>query len=280
MRVRVSVLCLALALQLGWAESQGGEGEACYPNGTCDKGLVCLSNRCVNPGTGQLDGSVPRDLSQACFSLKFSGNDKVIIPIVPDLRVGPPMSIVAWVKVTGNPRYAVILHQGLSGLACGPYNLTPNPNSFMGLEIRGGQGSLKCQPEANGYASSATPLNRWFHLAATYDGAHIKIYLDGKQDSSTKVSAVKPYTAQHAIWLGKNDGPHNGLTGNLHGVQVWGRPVTAGEVAQSFAGTLKNTVGLMGWWPMNEGSGTTAYDHSGTKSHGKIVGAVWDNSCP
>jgi hypothetical protein len=30
--------------------AQGGEGEACYSNGTCNQGLSCLSNRCVNQG--------------------------------------------------------------------------------------------------------------------------------------------------------------------------------------------------------------------------------------
>lgn len=29
--------------------SNGGEGAACYPNGTCDSGLVCQSDTCVDP---------------------------------------------------------------------------------------------------------------------------------------------------------------------------------------------------------------------------------------
>lgn len=43
--------------------SVGAERGRCYPNGTCDSGLVCASNRCVRaPGTGGAssgDGSVP-----------------------------------------------------------------------------------------------------------------------------------------------------------------------------------------------------------------------------
>jgi hypothetical protein len=39
---------------------QGEEGGACYPNGTCDQGLLCLSQLCVRPidaGPGDIDAS-------------------------------------------------------------------------------------------------------------------------------------------------------------------------------------------------------------------------------
>jgi PKD domain len=42
----------------------GSENGACYGNGTCNTGLVCLSNVCVNPGSSQ-DLSVAVDLSSS-----------------------------------------------------------------------------------------------------------------------------------------------------------------------------------------------------------------------
>ncbi|MDZ4064892.1 MAG: hypothetical protein U1E22_09525, partial [Coriobacteriia bacterium] len=38
------------------AKAHGSEGGECYGNGTCDLGLTCLSNRCVNAGTGGTGG--------------------------------------------------------------------------------------------------------------------------------------------------------------------------------------------------------------------------------
>jgi hypothetical protein len=37
--------------------SQGGERQGCYPNGTCNTGLTCLSKVCVNVGGGGAGGS-------------------------------------------------------------------------------------------------------------------------------------------------------------------------------------------------------------------------------
>jgi hypothetical protein len=40
----------------GSSANQGGVRQNCYPNGTCNAGLACLSNVCVSPGTGGADG--------------------------------------------------------------------------------------------------------------------------------------------------------------------------------------------------------------------------------
>jgi len=40
----------------------GSEGGPCYPNGTCDEGLVCLSDLCVDPGTA--DAGAPDGVAQ------------------------------------------------------------------------------------------------------------------------------------------------------------------------------------------------------------------------
>ena len=39
------------------SESQGGEGDPCYPNGTCDEGLSCRSDFCVDLNAGSDDGN-------------------------------------------------------------------------------------------------------------------------------------------------------------------------------------------------------------------------------
>jgi hypothetical protein len=36
--------------------ASGGERQACYPNDTCNAGLVCLSRICVAPGSGGTGG--------------------------------------------------------------------------------------------------------------------------------------------------------------------------------------------------------------------------------
>jgi hypothetical protein len=39
------------------ASAMGGEGQPCYPNDTCNAGLSCLSNLCVDAGSGGTAGA-------------------------------------------------------------------------------------------------------------------------------------------------------------------------------------------------------------------------------
>ena len=41
----------------GGSASQGGERQSCYPNGSCNAGLTCFSNVCVNTNDGGPGGS-------------------------------------------------------------------------------------------------------------------------------------------------------------------------------------------------------------------------------
>lgn len=54
----VVAACVSIGCD-GSTTRQGGERQDCYPNGTCNAGLICLSNLCVNGGgTGVPDGGV------------------------------------------------------------------------------------------------------------------------------------------------------------------------------------------------------------------------------
>jgi hypothetical protein len=60
----------------------GTEGGPCYPNSTCNAGLTCLSNLCVNPpggtgGTGNGSGGIPNGTggSPACTNTQTDPNN-------------------------------------------------------------------------------------------------------------------------------------------------------------------------------------------------------------
>ena len=52
-----TLLFVVLGAGCGSTPSQGGEGQACYPNKTCNVGLSCFSNLCVSAGTGGAGGT-------------------------------------------------------------------------------------------------------------------------------------------------------------------------------------------------------------------------------
>jgi hypothetical protein len=62
----VAGLAFALLASSCTERAAGGEGAPCYPNQTCNAGLVCLSSLCVSPG-GDGGGSI--------VDLSLSAND-------------------------------------------------------------------------------------------------------------------------------------------------------------------------------------------------------------
>jgi hypothetical protein len=88
-RRAVGLLALAI-MALVWSCDSGDDGAEtvqapvgaergdCYPNGTCDEGLTCLSSRCVawNPDSGQVgpDGNDLADTNSADTSASDAGN--------------------------------------------------------------------------------------------------------------------------------------------------------------------------------------------------------------
>ena len=66
------VASLGSLLFFGCAKKEGGEGEDCYSNGTCDGSLVCLSRVCVDPAaegtTSHSSGDTGGVDLEECFS--------------------------------------------------------------------------------------------------------------------------------------------------------------------------------------------------------------------
>ena len=55
----------------------------------------------------------------------------------------------------------------------------------------------------------------------------------------------------------------------------------ASDIAALMSGGITGAeVGLLGYWPLNETTGTTATDVSGNGNDGTVNGATWVEECP
>ncbi len=225
------------------------------------------------------DQALPDQTPVKCTSLAFKGNDKVIVKNNKGLDLGVYLSITAWVKMTQKTQ-AVVIHTGLSGPYCGPYNMTFSKAGNFNLQLRGGTGAGKCNPQVNATSVGKAPLNKWTHVAAVYENTKVMLYMNGKLDSSKTVVPVNPYPPIHDLWIGKGDGPHIGLVGNLSNVQLWARALSGPEVKQAMAGIVTNKTGLVGHWEVSEGTGNTMKDLSPKGNHGAVAGATWSKDAP
>jgi hypothetical protein len=97
----------------------------------------------------------------------------------------------------------------------------------------------------NGNAFSgptASPLNAWTHLAMTYDGAMLRLYVNGTQ-VATRAAGGLIQSVTAPLWIGGNSPYGEYFTGLIDEVHVYNRALAAAEItsdmntaATAFAG--------------------------------------------
>ncbi len=133
----------------------------------------------------------------------------------------------------------------------------------------------------NMFTSSGVALNTWTHLAATFDGSKKKLYVNGQLvDEKEGLSYV--VNTHNPLYIGagrtvKTNVPERFLIGQMAEVCIWNKARTQQEIQSDMNKRLTGTEeGLVGYWPLNEGCGSTAIDKTGNGNNGIIKGgAIW-----
>jgi len=121
----------------------------------------------------------------------------------------------------------------------------------------------------------------WHHLALTYDGSNIILYIDGIEAGSTEASGQitnesVPLTIGRLVFENTNFD----LDGQVDEVSLWNLALTEQAIQDYMYEDLTGEAGLVGYWNFNEGSGETANDASGNENNGSIYGATWSTNVP
>lgn len=165
----------------------------------------------ADSGPRHVDGFVGRDTRPEYA--RFGGGRRfghslysyAVVPYSPALETGAQFSLEAWVQPTGYSafessaiaaRWSREANQqswylGLVGDQSGAVRFgRVSPGTFADLTGAAGVGVLLfgLQPAAAGQARAFTstgplPLDRWTHVAVTFDGALVRIFIDGHLDA-------------------------------------------------------------------------------------------------
>lgn len=209
--------------------------------------------------TGRDSVFVTSDVSE--FSLAFSGSQHTQTPDTDSLDLTSTFTIEAWIR---------------------PTNL-PGSNSFQHLVSKWGSASeasyvLELHDQRlrlNLHDSDADPGNTpvlsnstltedtWQHVAATFDNGEVRLYIGGSLDK-TSTGNNEPQVTTTSLFLGQSSADLRHYEGNLDEVRVWSVVRTEEEINAAKDSRLDGTeTGLVGYWPMNEGSGDVAGDSTG-----------------
>lgn len=105
-------------------------------------------------------------------------------------------------------------------------------------------------------------LNTWYHLACVYDESNIYLYINGVLQASTPVSGTYDPANGTTLYFGDNPTWTGRLfDGTIDDVRIWNVAKTSAEILASFTTELTGSEsGLLAYWPMNEGTGTSVGD--------------------
>src|SRR6185295_3129700 len=129
-------------------------------------------------------------------------------------------------------------------------------------------------PGLNHPVAGATVIqnNVWYHAAATYDGTKWQLFLNGILESELTVSRPpRSDSIQHAAVgsaLNSTGAPSGFFDGVIDEVRIWNIARTAQQIAAGAATEISSAPGLIGRWGLNENSGTSVSDSSGSGVNG------------
>ena len=134
-------------------------------------------------------------------------------------------------------------------------------------------------------STTAINPNQWYHLAATYDGVDARLYVNGVQDGTPVTINNALNQNFESVRIGSLDmtaGIDN-TNGMIDEVRIWNVTRTQGEIQASMNMTIPgSTGGLVGYWRLDESSGTTAADQTSYGNDGTLMNmseaAAWQTS--
>ena len=108
-----------------------------------------------------------------------------------------------------------------------------------------------------------TPIlnNTWYHAAFTYDGAALKLYLNGNLEATLATTCIPRYDSTQHAGLGTyltSTGTSSGyFQGLLDEARIWNVARPQAEIRSTINSELTSASGLVARWGMNEGTGST-----------------------
>ncbi|SVC98725.1 uncharacterized protein METZ01_LOCUS351579, partial [marine metagenome] len=218
---------------------------------------------------------------QNSYSLNFDGESDYVEIIDESAMIAnaDQMTLSGWIYPRGPNTDSWTQFDGFFGFrneSDADFYLLQLGNYKVEGRLRSGDGVFTIVTVENSIISET-----WHHLALTYDGSNMILYIDGIEAGSTEAygqitNEFVPLTIGRLVFENTNFD----LDGQVDEVSLWNLALTAQDIQDHMYADLTGEEGLVGYWNFNEGSGDTANDGSGNDNDGSINGATWSTDVP
>jgi hypothetical protein len=223
--LRAQALRTAGAGIVGWWKLDEAEGDTVVDSsGMGHDGTISGANYSWLPADGTRGSA-----------LDFKNGEQILCAPSEALDLRDALTLAAWVSARRIDDYDGIVVRGTDKLVYSLRLLASRQLQFVSNgwgRPRGGEGS--CKHRSKGKIDT----DRWHHVAVTYDGTHVRFYIDGELDPSELKVHVRFGRVSEPLAIGCDPpGGVERLDGALDDVRVYNRALSANEIAAIHAGS-------------------------------------------
>jgi chitodextrinase len=232
-----------------------------------------------NGNTGTVSGAAWTANGKYGGAYSFNGSSSTItVPDSASLDLTTGMTLEAWVDPTvSDTGWHSVLFKEQPGMLT--YALYAN----AGSKSPHGEAYLSGGTDVSVDGTAALGASKWTHLAETYDGSSLKLYVNGTLVKTT-AAAGSLSTSNGAFRIGGNSIWGEYYNGLVDDVRVYNRALSATEISTDMSTPLgggastpppaQQPAGLVAAYSLDQ-NGSTVADASGNGNTGTVSGATW-----
>jgi len=235
-----------------------------------------IMDKTSNGYTGTLVGAPANVDGQIEQAFDFNGTTTMVtLGTMGDavMKENQPVTISAWIyprSLGESSAGRIVARESGTGL----YFFTVTSNNRIDFEVYGTTG-LYAMSQLNAFT-----FNQWTHVVVTWTGdtvatTSVNFYVNGSSNaiSSSRNGVSLADNATQPITIGDRSQGGRAFDGLIDDVRVYNRVLSPSDVAELYNYTGADfTSNLVGWWKMDEGTSTLAYDSSGNNNTGTLSG--------
>lgn len=187
-----------------------------------------------------------------------------------DFAPGSTFTMEGWFYLTAPTPYAWLMGKGL---------VVPGADPYVGFALQlGNDGTKPVFAASNGTAGSyrevsapnPLPQRTWVHLAAVMDGTALRLLVNGAVVASSTAAGAPPSSPAVPLGIGAAYLPDGSThypnpAGYARQLRFWSVARTAAQITSGASVMLpEDRTGLVAAWPLDEPSGSSARDVSGS----------------